>query len=65
MSNRKTDTIQFHLQVESKKQNKLTNNTKKPLLNTENIVVIAEENGMRDWEKHVKGAKRYKLSIIK
>ena len=57
-----TNTIWFHLYVESKKTNKTRRNR---FLDTENKLVVAREEGEGGWAKQVKGIKRHTLPVIK
>lgn len=57
---RKTDTIPFHLYVDSKKQNKQKSRNR--FINTENNLVVARERvgGRGIWVKGVEGKKKYR-----
>ena len=59
ISQRNTNTVCFHLHMESKEQNKQTKQKHR----------YREQNGgcqgFEEWARQVKGIKRYKLPVIK
>ena len=60
-----TNTTWFHLYVQSKKQNKRTNQTEHKQTHRYRELVVARGKKVGGWVKKVKGIKRYKLPVIK
>ena len=64
ISQRKTNTVSFHICVESKKLKKWKTNKTNRLINIEKLIIVRELGGGGMGE-NVKGTKKYKGNINK